>query len=179
MRIAEGAGENEELAERFIVGWVEVDVEVEEKQGENTSHGAAAPQESRRQSADLRGFVPDKAHRRSFGSSENISRTATPSIGRSQTPIPSRPLARRISSKMSSRAGPTDGVKNTRKEQQLIAVTYAGDWYRLKIPDHPRHGQSDSHGGGGEDSSEGDSGSRSRKCELVEYRRFTVGGDGW
>ncbi|WVN90882.1 uncharacterized protein L203_106125 [Cryptococcus depauperatus CBS 7841] len=57
----------------------------------------------------------------------------------------------------------------TEKQKQLIAITYSGDWYRLKVPvpttcytDHTEERKE-----------------KIGKCELVEYRRLGVGGGGW
>lgn len=49
-------------------------------------------------------------------------------------------------------------------EHQLVAITFSGDWYRLKIPS----GDVDP-----------DDRGKKGKCELVEYRRLDVGGGGW
>jgi hypothetical protein len=53
-------------------------------------------------------------------------------------------------------------------ERQLIAITFGGDWYRLRIPDDAA------------EDAEGEIQKKTgRKCELVEYRRLNVGGGGW
>ncbi|WVQ84518.1 hypothetical protein IAT38_006672 [Cryptococcus sp. DSM 104549] len=71
------------------------------------------------------------------------------------------------------------------KQRQLVAITYSGDWYRLKIPDGSGSGVASGSGGDGEQGagSGGKDGEGERegkgKCELVEYRRLGVGGEGW
>lgn len=56
----------------------------------------------------------------------------------------------------------------TKMERQLVAITFGGDWYRLRIPDEVEHDD------------EGQPVKKTgRKCELVEYRRLNVGGGGW
>ncbi|OCF35165.1 hypothetical protein I316_03207 [Kwoniella heveanensis BCC8398] len=90
-----------------------------------------------------------------------------------------------------------------RTERQLVAVTYSGDWYRLRLPQQANSAyqvsgsessssgsgggvsfegveegeRARSRGGGGRD--EGDESRRGNKCELVEYRRLGTGGGGW
>jgi hypothetical protein len=66
-------------------------------------------------------------------------------------------------------AGPE--AKKTKMERQLVAITYSGDWYRLRIPEQS-----------GSTPHEDDDPEKRRnrtKCELVEYRRLSVGGGGW
>ena len=49
---------------------------------------------------------------------------------------------------------------------ELVAITFSGDWYRLKLPAEV-----------GDDADKAKE--RKGKCELVEYRRLGVGGGGW
>ncbi|WVR07990.1 hypothetical protein IAU60_005033 [Kwoniella sp. DSM 27419] len=63
----------------------------------------------------------------------------------------------------------------TKTERQLVAITYSGDWYRLRIPRRERGELS----GTGEAGAEEAEWSKDGKCELVEYRRLGVGGGGW
>jgi hypothetical protein len=86
-------------------------------------------------------------------------------------------------------------------ERQLVAITFSGDWYRLRIPDElsstgdekeSSHTEKDDakqgYGSAGRDKDrdrerDRDQERRDRakkgKCELVEYRRLGVGGGGW
>lgn len=121
--------------------------------------------------------------RRSFGS-EETSRTVTPTppIGR-DTPTPSGTrrsssgLARLPSTSTTKPRGRVSTDNPTkisiRKERQLIAITYSGDWYRLRIPDVDTATTA-----GKEEGDEGD-GAKKGRCQLVEYRRLGVSGGGW
>ena len=82
----------------------------------------------------------------------------------------------------SSNAGSRKVMK---KERQLVAITYGGDWYRLRIPTSTGAtamsgpgGNSGSIGGGAAGDVE-EEGKKARRLELVEYRRLNVGGGGW
>ncbi|WVF68532.1 hypothetical protein IAT40_003300 [Kwoniella sp. CBS 6097] len=86
----------------------------------------------------------------------------------------------------------------TRTERQLVAITYSGDWYRLRLPSNATsnstsQGSSSALGsgsggggvsfegveGGDKGKDDGDELRRGNKCELVEYRRLGTGGGGW
>jgi len=49
---------------------------------------------------------------------------------------------------------------------ELVAITFSGDWYRLRLPAEVRDDTDKTK-------------ERKGKCELVEYRRLGVGGGGW
>lgn len=150
----------DEEAERYVVGWIEVEVEVEDP----------PPEPFRPQR-----LMGTREERRSFGS--DSTRTATPSI-RTQTPTmdrrpsqtPTRPGAIVAASRRSStgstrrRKQSSENVPSTTtvREKQLVVITHAGDWYRLRLP---RAAQEDE--------------IPNTKCELAEYRRLGVGGGGW
>ena len=207
-----GSGEDDgerEWAERFVVRWIDVEVD-DTKGGETESHPGErkVKQSSTDFGTQVTGSIVSGAHlgsreeRRSFGSDANSSRTATPihsaRLGGTRveaTNVPPRP--RRQSSGLSTTStstqirssssnkvpipqsrhvrttlprGDSSEPKGTRivMEKQLVAITYSGDWYRLRIPDY--------HGG---DTDEERETRRKGKCELVEYRRLGVGGGGW
>lgn len=174
-----------ERGERFIVGWIEVDVAVEDHKVDDKDRAKEDPKAQYRPSSNVStmGSFPigTREERMSFGS-EGTSRTATP-FQRVETPTPGGTKLGRGRGHMSG--GPqvrlkghsaqrtssnTPSQKRTEKQMQLIAITYSGDWYRLKIPEGA---------GRGEGSSGGEEGKTSAKCELVEYRRLAVGGGGW
>ncbi len=157
------AGEANDLAERFVVGWIEVeadiepDVEVEEKKVTKRLSGGHIGMGSREE-------------RRSFGS-DATSRTATPTF-RADTPTMGLPRqssnlghTRSTSGRARVKTPVPKAVKKIRIERQLVAITFSGDWYRLRIPDQPEELDVE--------------GKRKGKCELVEYRRLGVGGGGW
>ncbi|WVQ74326.1 hypothetical protein IAR50_003925 [Cryptococcus sp. DSM 104548] len=142
-----------------------------------------------------------REERLSFGS-DNTSRTATPSQ-RAATPTQANIKTRghsvapqiRLRGMSNHRMSPSShfsekgkgkgaggGKVETRKEMQLVAITFSGDWYRLKIPDSGPSLSGSGGGGRGDTDRTGDEGEgkrESRKCELVEYRRLGVGGGGW
>lgn len=68
-------------------------------------------------------------------------------------------------------------MRSRRKEWQLVAITYSGDWYRLKIPD-PDTAKAFDEPGQERDQEDGKIIKKDR-CQLVEYRRLGVGGGGW
>ena len=113
-----------------------------------------------------------REERRSFGS-DGTSRTATPTL-RADTPtLGLRRQASNLSGhvrstsgrlKVKTSSGP-EATKKTRIERQLVAITYSGDWYRVRIPDQSEESDNE--------------GKKKGKCELVEYRRLGVGGGGW
>lgn len=184
---------DEELSERFVVGWIEVEVEEESIKGkEDTS---SPSQDERRVYTGGIG-MGTREDRRSFGS-DGTSRTVTPTppgLGR-DTPTP--PVTRRTSSISSNvrqaglarlpsssstkssrpRADTGETVRSRRKEWQLVAITYSGDWYRLKIPD-PDTAKAFDEPGQERDQEDGKIIKKDR-CQLVEYRRLGVGGGGW
>ncbi|WVO24656.1 uncharacterized protein IAS62_006026 [Cryptococcus decagattii] len=174
-----------ERGERFIVEWIEVDVAVEDHKLDDKDRTKEDFKAQYRSSSNMStmGGLPmgTREERMSFGS-EGTSRTATPSQ-RVETPTPGGMMLGRGRGRMSG--GPHVRLKGhppqrtslhapfqkrMEKQMQLIAITYSGDWYRLKIPEGAGRGESLS---GGED------GKTSAKCELVEYRRLAVGGGGW
>ena len=128
--------ESDEMSDRFVVGWIEVDEPVNDASPISTGQ---------------------RGERRSFGS-ETTSQTATPTLTRPASRKSHRPTVRNSSA---------EGVESVHaksfKSRQLIAITYSGDWYRLKIPDRV-------------DDEEGEG---KHRCELVEYRRLRIGGGGW
>lgn len=118
--------------------------------------------------------IGSREERRSFGS-DDTTRTATPAhMGGTRSETPTGNHTHRKSSTLhahdrkqsisSFRSGKVkEKEKVMRKERQLIAITFAGDWYRLRIPDEGEEVE----------------GTKKGKCELVEYRRLGVGGGGW
>lgn len=186
--------QDEDLSERFVIGWITVEVEEDAPPAKDKDYrpNTQAQSENRYHGGIGMGTRED---RRSFGS-EETSRTVTPtppSMGR-DTPTPSGPrrsssistatrhpggLARLPSTSTSStkhprgRAGTGETNKVVRKERQLIAITYSGDWYRLKIPD------SDLANPTARDEQDDENGAKKGRCQLVEYRRLGVSGGGW
>ena len=158
------------LAERFVVGWVEVEVDVDpdgdgHEEKKVTKRLSVGPTE-------MRPGMGSREARRSFGS-DATSRTATPTL-RADTPTtglrrqPSALTGHPRSSLGRARVKTGgEAVRKTRVERQLVAITYSGDWYRLRIPDQRKE--------------EDGEGRKKGKCELVEYRRLGVGvgGGGW
>jgi len=164
--------EEREWAERYVVSWIEVEVEdVPERLPSVSTTGMGTREE-----------------RRSFGS--DSTRTATPSL-RSQTPTnvsnsantSSTSLNPTLNLRRSSSGGGSVRMQGTtprrkvstattatattptspkRRERQLVVITHAGDWYRLRLPQD-----------------DGEDGNHKSQCELVEYRRLGVGGSGW
>ncbi|OXG29485.1 hypothetical protein C359_04882 [Cryptococcus neoformans Bt120] len=174
-----------ERGERFIVGWIEVDVAVEDHKVDDKDRAKEDTKAQYRPSSNMPtiGSFPigTREERMSFGS-EGTSRTATP-FQRVETPTPSGTKSGRGRGRMSG--GPhvrlkghsaqrtsshPPSHKRMEKQMQLIAITYSGDWYRLKIPEGAGRGGA---------SSGGEEGKTSAKCELVEYRRLAVGGGDW
>ncbi|TXT12980.1 hypothetical protein VHUM_01381 [Vanrija humicola] len=172
MRINEEADKEPE-AERYVVAWIEVDVEED----------VAPPVEEKRPRRPTGGMsMGSREERHSFGSDATSTRTATPTLRRAETPTqsmfrgPGVGVERRPSTGSARTAQPRARFRKpekpvstkTRRERQLIIVTYGGDWYRLRIP-RPREPE------------DGAADERKSKlvCELVEYRRLGVGGGGW
>ncbi|CAD6568275.1 MAG: hypothetical protein TREMPRED_004417 [Tremellales sp. Tagirdzhanova-0007] len=164
-------GEANELAERFVVGWVEVESDVdpdepnseinlEDKKGANRLSGVPIGMGSREE-------------RRSFGSdvtsrtATSTSRAETPTLGSQRQSLGRAGHARPTSEKIPRGKAASGGTpwKKKKIERQLVAITYSGGWYRLRLPDQNVQGDSE--------------GNKSVKCELAEYRRLGVGGDGW
>jgi hypothetical protein len=190
MRINEdGADEEREMGERFVVGWIEVEVDVEQEPNP-TPPSSNVGGEKRASLNDGIG-MGTREERSSFGS-DATSRTATPTLAqRSDSPpniwrhgtmnsatTANAPRVRMTSERSCSGSGTsrinkvkkvkipaTNEVKRTKPERQLVAITYSGDWYRLLIPDQGL--------------AQYDGPERRTKCELVEYRRLSVGGGGW
>lgn len=174
---------DEELSERFVVGWIEVDVESEPV----TSKEPVVSVDDRRPFPGGIG-MGTREDRRSFGS-DGTSRTVTPTPPRFGRDTPTPPAARKVSGASTNprislarsdsqnqapraRVNTSETIKPPKqKERQLVAITYSGDWYRLKIPD--------SRDGGADEDSEDDDKSKKGRCQLVEYRRLGVGGSGW
>lgn len=105
-------------------------------------------------------------HERSFSSSSRD--TAKP--------------VRRVAMTSTAASGHRVGEKETRRERQLVAITYGGDWYRLRPP-ATNGGDPGANETVGE-SVEGRQGldlesRKARRLELLEYRRLNVGGGGW
>lgn len=239
---AERESEERELAERFVVGWIEVEVEIDDRETDKDMSGMIDSGDTLKIGprgtygsgiGGMNGMViggigigmGTREERRSFGSDATSSRTATPT---SPSHLQSKPRPnaspgigaetlgstsykntsylqeggiRRSSSgssKLSQNSVPTgtgtdpnprhgtlknikeksgrsqlkrmeeQGKKKKKKkktkiERQLVAITYSGDWYRLRLPDLD----------------DDEDGKKGRKCELVEYRRLRVGGGGW
>jgi len=173
---------DEELSERFVVGWIEVDAEPEMAQPKET----AISVEEGRQSFPGGIGMGTREDRLSFGS-EDTSRTVTPTPARFERDTPTPPGSRKPSSTTTTINTATksnlsganaqtrtrhssDTIKHKEKERQLVAITYAGDWYRLKIPASDSDGESEM---------EEDDKVKKGRCQLVEYRRLGVGGSGW
>lgn len=174
---------DEELSERFVVGWVEVDIEPETPEPKATA--ISVPVEEKRSFPGGIG-MGTREDRRSFGS-EDTSRTVTPTPPRFERDTPTPPGVRKVfgtatntyaKSALSGgntarvRVNTSDTIKpvHKEKERQLVAITYSGDWYRLKIPT-PDIGESFS--------TEEESKVKKGRCQLIEYRRLGVGGGGW
>lgn len=182
MKIGEDDREPQERewAERYVVGWIEVDPEPEPEKDKPDRLALA------RKPGGI--GMGTREERHSFGSDATSTRTATPSGRRADTPTQSAYTAGRRDSGSargsnrsssqsraprvtvqrkeggSGRPSPTEPKQQPPKEHQLVVITFAGDWYRLRLP---RVMQPD-------DEEEAKS-----KCELVEYRRLGVGGGGW
>lgn len=168
--------EDREMAERYIVTWIEV--EVDDIPPEEDKVDKFRP---RRPTGGM--TMGTREERRSFGSDATSTRTVTPNQSRraETPPVSARDnLHRRTSSGGGSARGvhlhrpsrakrtepstPTSVTK--RIERQLVVMTFSGDWYRLRLP-QPRPS--------GEDSED----KVKTACELVEYRRLQIGGGGW
>lgn len=171
-----GLEEGDEWSERFVVGWIAVSVSASEGKKETASAGTAGP------SGGI--GMGSREERRSFGS-DMTSRTATPTFRpkeREGTDTPNalprrQPSLSTADGNSRGRSGSNTSAKSRFKttpvptgsggsviEHQLVAITFSGDWYRLKIPS----GDVDP-----------DDRGKKGKCELVEYRRMDVGGGGW
>lgn len=210
MKIPDPADEpgDDELAERFVVGWVDV---ADETAGAGS--GSAAEKSAREKQGTRFRFETDQGPR--MGSrAERGSRESTAShrsgAGQSGAPGPagnkratptsriSTPLGqRRTSAEFTATASPARHARQgsasasspsgraapgapgpRRTERQLVAVTYTGDWYRLRIPEEAPEGADNGAEDGGVDKGGGET-RRKGRCELVEYRRINVGGGGW
>lgn len=188
---------DEELSERFVVGWIEVEVESDTSSARVSSTPVPRGQEERRIYPGGIG-MGTREDRRSFGS-EETSRTVTPTppgLGR-DTPTPS--VSRRSSSISSNvrqsgltRLPSTSSTKSSRprvdtgdtapakrKERQLVAITYSGDWYRLKIPDPDAVDDHEDQQQGSEREQDVGTSIKKGRCQLIEYRRLGIGGGGW
>lgn len=225
MKMSQAAADEEgEWSERFVVGWVEVDVEVDAPAA-NTS---AVPSTGKVKEQLMGGMnMGTREERRSFGSDRTAtattmstvngavmgsSRTPTPTMGRTaplvggqsgarfgRVPLPhersfsggSRDAEKPSKKVTVSGTSPTDtsgrrsregakatvGTKVKSRERQLVAITFAGDWYRLRIP---AASTTETLEVPGTAVSEGEEeGRKARRLELVEYRRLNVGGGGW
>lgn len=173
---------DEELSERFVVGWVEVDIAPDMVHPKETT----IPLEEGRSSFPGGIGMGTREDRRSFGS-EDTSRTVTPTPIRFERDTPTPPGVRKSSSTTATTGTATksklsgtdshtrtrlssDTIKHKEKERQLVAITYSGDWYRLKIPASDIKGETEM---------EDDDKVKKGRCQLVEYRRLGVGGGGW
>lgn len=113
-------------------------------------------------------------------------RSETPTMSRRQSSISSasafsrgrstsgsaRPPSRRTTMTDPAGTAVEKGSRERREggvEWQLVAITFSGDWYRLRLPDSSST----------EEEKDGGEKKKSHKCELVEYRRLGVGGGGW
>ena len=174
---------DDEWAERFVVSWIPVQVPVNRGSPARKQSLSGLP-------AGESGTIPlgrglgSREERRSFGS-DVTSRTATPTLRRNETPTQSRrqapytsatPPARQKSVQGSTKpvgrpaVGSTPGAERdptaqTELDWQLVAITFSGDWYRLRITSA--------------EEDEADDPRQQGRCELVEYRRLGVGGGGW
>jgi hypothetical protein len=176
-----------EWSERFVVGWIRVESEAEASGGVGEKEGGNRHGKTPVNFTTGGAHLGSREERRSFGSETPSSRTVTPTPFSKGAFIPSRtetpptPRAQRSSAASTVSAGgagtsanmhSTSTTRSTRPtssnptgsgakgEMQLVAITYSGDWYRLRIPQDDEAGQRG-------------------KCELVEYRRLGVGGGGW
>jgi len=169
---------DEELSERFVVGWIEVDAEPETTLPKETP----VTIEERRPSFPGGIGMGTREDRRSFGS-EDTSRTVTPTPARFERDTPTPPGSRKTSSTTTTTTNTatksnllnrtrlsSDTSKHKEIERQLVAITYSGDWYRLKIPASNIEGESEL---------EEDDKVKKGRCQLAEYRRLGVGGSGW
>lgn len=228
MKMSQAAADEEgEWSERFVVTWVEVEVEATA-----TPHTATAISSktvstaSNKTREDLMGGIDmgTREERRSFGSDRTAtatmtgagaaaggmmgsSRTPTPTMGRNTPSIgagqygarparnaglhersfssSSRDTAkpvRRVAMTSTAASGHRVGEKEIRRERQLVAITYGGDWYRLRPP-ATNGGDPAASGNVGEavegrHAREMDS-KKARRLDLLEYRRLNVGGGGW
>lgn len=186
--------EENEMSERFVVTWIPVPIHHASStttKFDNTVGVAAA--------SGVKGVAQmgSREERRSFGS-DATSRTATPTfrprtsgggvnVGRSETPTMSRRQSSystmnntrdrlgssgtKTSSRRTTINAPTahDVVEGI--EWQLVAITFSGDWYRLRLPDKDDLDE--------DKDREVTAKRRGNKCELAEYRRLGVGGGGW
>jgi len=169
---AEREIEEKELAERFVVSWIEVEVEEEEKVEDVVEVDDKVKVGHRLSLGGSMGIgMGTREERRSFGSDATSTRTATPVCKRQTSG--NAPSFASVKNTQRTSSGShiafhanvkpkEDLVKRIKKERQLIAITYSGDWYRLRLPLECNEHES-----------------RDTKCELVEYRRLRVGGGGW
>lgn len=188
--------QDEDLSERFVIGWIEVEVQEDApkaKEPDQAIHPHSHPLNEGGRPFQGGIGMGTREDRRSFGS-EETSRTVTPTpqgMGR-DTPTPSGSrrsssistaarhpsgLARLPSTSINKpprgRVSTGDTTKVVRKERQLIAITYSGDWYRLKIPD------ADPTSTTRREEHDDENGVKKGRCQLVEYRRLGVSGGGW
>ncbi|ORX37625.1 hypothetical protein BD324DRAFT_622668 [Kockovaella imperatae] len=174
-------GEDEELSERFMVGWIRTPLDMAE-QGSTPVIKAASTLRDQpppgRGLSETRSCTPlsmgGRDERASLGS-DGTSRTATPTFSRRASEFVKHARGASETRFMEIRESdiPSKGATVHDAglggfEMQLVAITYSGDYYRLRIPQP----------GSDEDQVEG-GGDSKKKCELVEYRRLKVGGGGW
>jgi hypothetical protein len=194
----EAGEEDGEWNERFVVRWIEVEVEAQAEGVVRDTKPQPVVNATRKGPTGVPGVprsdigigMGSREERRSFGSDATTIRTALP-IDRgtsafAQTtlrPNQSRPEPpTRATPEDSCHRGPQARLgglnttmpnggesSTTSLEWQLIAITFGGDWYRLRVPNEA----------GAEDDGVQAQKKTGRKCELVEYRRLNVGGGGW
>lgn len=172
MKIKEDAEhpEEREWAERYVVSWIEAEVDDDERHERRSSSAGGGVGAGPGTGPGTGAATPEG--RRSFGSdSPRIAPAGTAGSTRAQTPTT---MHRRSSSgggsvrmqgtlpRRKPATTPTTPVTAKRRERQLVVITYAGDWYRLRLPPAPEAGEE-----------------RKTQCELVEYRRIGIGGCGW
>jgi hypothetical protein len=222
------ADEDGEWSERFVVGWIEVEAEVDAPNTVAPNIGVSTGKVKE----ELRGGINmgTREERRSFGSDRTAtattlgtvsgavmgsSRTPTPTMGRNTPLIGGQsgasfgrvPLQHERSYSGSSRdterasrrvtvscSSPTDpsgarfreggkaagaAPKVKSRDRQLVAITFAGDWYRLRIPTASAASTETSEVSGPTGNEGEEEAKKARRLELVEYRRLDVGGGGW
>ncbi|KAL7425210.1 Phosphatidylinositol 3,5-bisphosphate-binding protein [Cryptotrichosporon argae] len=178
LRLDDDGDGDREWAEHFVVCWVEVEVDDDRPVAPPASGTAAAAAVGAEAKPGKRHAMGSRDERGSFGSDAASTRTATPSLGRrADTPTmpgSSAPMhvrhasagsVRRHHRRPATETGPAApaSAPPKKKERQLVAITYSGDWYRLRLPREDDDDESMPKG----------------KCELVEYRRFSVGTNAW
>ena len=185
-KLSQPNGDDDELSERFMVGWIEVPVQQAPESITSPSRDKSSAVRVDRSGTPGRSApLGNREERRSFGS-DGTSRTATPTFSRQSSgsikhhrrpsfpsdrqgspgDLPPR-LSRNDSGQKQDRSSTPRTVEGavSATEMQLVAITHSGDYYRLRIPR--------------QDAEEGEEGVSKKKCELLEYRRLKVGGGGW